>query len=494
MKLPSLGSPDHDKSRIPTPGKQVASADPLGPKPDLVTPTAFEPPTPQIFKTPGGITVWLVEKPSLPLVSMTLIVRAGSGQDPKGKAGLAHMTADLLDEGAGKRTAIELSDAMNDLGASFRTGATPDGSYATLTVLKKNFGKAFEVVADVVARPTLSEKEFARIADLWKNRLKKRADDPDIVASLVSSAAVFGPGTSYGHPTGGLVAEAEAVTLAEIKRFYQGAWRPEQATIVASGDITKAELTTVIEAQLASWKATGEAIALELREDDAWRAPKVILVDRPEAPQSVLSVLRRGIRASDPKAPLLDLINNALGGSFTSRLNQNLREEKNWSYGARSAFTETRGQGAFVARTSVETPVTGLALKEIFSELSAISTKGLTPEELEKVKAQDRADLVETYGTVGGIAGRMGSLVRIGLSPDFDEQASHARQRATLSQLAPLGKSHLDPDGAIVVIVGPAKDFVSAQTKEKVEGVETQLAKQGFPKPVLWTPEGVPVP
>jgi len=293
MKLPPLGSSDQAKARISTPGKQVASTDPLGPKPELVAPKAFEPPTPQIFEV-GGITVWLVERPSLPLVSMTLIVGAGSGQDPKGKAGLAHMTADLLDEGAGKRTAIELSNAINDLGASFRTGATPDGSYATLTVLKKNFVAAFEIVADVVARPTLSEKEFARIADLWKNRLKKRADDPDIVSSVVSSAALFGPGTSYGNPTGGLVAEADAVTLEEIKRFYQGAWRPEEATIVASGAITKAELSAAIEQQLGSWKSTGEAISLDLREDDTWRAPKIILVERPGAPQSVLAVLRPG--------------------------------------------------------------------------------------------------------------------------------------------------------------------------------------------------------
>jgi len=145
-----------------------------------------------------------------------------------------------------------------------------------------------------------------------------------------------------------------------------------------------------------------------------------------------------------------------------------------------------------VARTSVETPVTGLALKEILSELASISTEGLTAEELEKVKAQDRADLVETYGTVGGIAGRMGSLVRIGLPPDFDEQVSQTRQRATLSQLAPLGKSHLTPDGAIIVIVGPAKDFESHEPKGTVAGVESQLAEHGFPKPVLWTPEGVP--
>jgi zinc protease len=492
MKLAPLGpenaAPSHDATAAPS----VARTDPLGEKPDVGPPKAFTPPAPVVFKTPRGITVWLVERSSLPLVSVAVVVEAGSAQDPNGKAGLASLTADMLDEGAGKRSALDLSTAINDLGASLSTGAATDGSYASLTVLKKNFGPAFSILADVVARPAMSPDEFKRVSDLWKNRLKKRADDPMSVSSVVSAAALYGPSTSYGHPTGGLIAEADGVGLDDVRAFYAGAWRPEHMTVVASGAISRAELEQAIETELGGWEARGAAIPVTLREDPEWIPPRLVIVDRPGAPQSVIAVLRRGVAATDPEAPLLDLVNNALGGSFTSRLNQNLREEKNWTYGARSGFSETRGRGSFVARTAVETPVTGLALKEILRELEAISKESISVDELDKVKAQDRADLVETYGTLGGIAGRLSTLARLSLPPDFDEQASQIRQGGTLQVLRPLSKQYFEPSDATIVIVGPRAGFQPEGGEPAVTGVEQQLQEAGFPAPSYWNTEGSP--
>lgn len=480
MKLPPRGGEPESASARATPAGEGAK-DLLGDKPSLPPARPFAPPPAQVFQTANGIRVWLVENHSLPLVAVSVVVPVGAASDPPGRSGLAHITADMLDEGAGERTAIELSTAINDLGATLYVGTAADGSYAGLSCLKKHFAKGFAILADVIARPTFREDEWKRTAGLWKNALRKRADDPNAVSSVVIYAAHHGPGTSYGRPTSGLLADSEKVTLDEVKAAYRATWRPDQAVFVVVGDVTRAEITEALDAELSEWKATGAPATTEVRTDPSHVPPRLVLVDRPGAPQSVIAVVRDGVKVTDPKAPMLDLVNNALGGSFTSRLNQNLREEKNWTYGARSGFSEVRGRGAFVARSAVETQFTGPALGEILKELDLMAKSGLSSEELAKVKAQDRADLVETYGTVGGVASRLGTLARLGLPATFDEQASRARQSATLGALAPLSKEHFDASRATIVIVGPSQEVLP------------QLAKMGLPAPEPWDEEGRPL-
>jgi predicted Zn-dependent peptidase len=466
-----------------------APSDPLGEKPTLAPPKAFTPPAPEVFKTPNGITVWLLERHTLPMVSISVAVPSGSAQDPADLPGLAHITADMLDEGAGERSAVELSSAVNDLGATLSVGNTVDGSFASLTVLKKNYGPAFAILADVVARPRFDPKEWKRVSELWQNDLRKRGDDAAAVSRVVTSAVLYGPDSPYGHPSDGLQRGAQKVTLDTAKEFYGAHWRPERAVLVVAGDVTKAEITQAVTASLDSWKGVDDPAAkapaappanVTIAPPPGGPKQRLVLVDRPGAPQSVIAVVRDGVSASDPKLARLELINTALGGSFTSRLNQNLREDKAWSYGARSGFTESRGQGAFVARAAVLTDKTGPALKETLKELQDMAKSGLKPEELLKVHAQDRADLVQTYETVNGVTGRLAMLAMLGLPPSFDVTASRVRQTATLQELAPLAQAHCDPAGAILVIVGPRAE------------VAPQLVELGL-TPEMWDTEGMPL-
>jgi predicted Zn-dependent peptidase len=476
--------PDVPPSRkADAPAPTAPAGDPLGSRPQLGAAKPFQPPTPQVTKTAKGTNVWLVERHALPMVSVTVAVPYGSAQDPEDKPGLAHIAADMLDEGAGKRNAVELSSAINDLGASLSIGVTADGSFVTLTVLKKNFRPALDILADVVARPRFDPKEWKRVSTLWQNGLKKRADDPASVSRVVTGAALYGPGTPYGHPSDGLLRGARKIDLAGAKAFYEKHWRPEAATVVVAGDVTGDELTQALDAALGGWAPTGAAPAPPAKPQTApsKNAPKLVLVDRKDAPQSVVAVVRPGVSASDPKAPLLDLINTALGGSFTSRLNQNLREDRGWTYGARSAFTEVRGEGAFVARAAVHTEVTGPALKEMISELEKMADKGLSADELKKVQAQDRGELVQTYETVSGVSGRLGTLALLGVPPSWDATASAARQKATLQQLGELARAHVGTKGASVVVVGPR------------DKVAPQLAQLGLGEPELWDAEGTPL-
>lgn len=464
----------------PPPTASVAQAvDPVGAKPALPAPQPFEPPAPVVFKAGNGMTVWLLERHALPMVSVTLSIPYGSASDPRGKAGLAHITADMLDEGAGPRDAVQLSTSINDLGASLSTGAGLDGSSVSLVVLKKNFRPALDIFSDVVARPRFDAGEYKRVSALWRNELHKRAQDPGAVSRVVMGAALYGPDSPYGHPSSGLVSTAGKIDLPAVKAFYAAHYRPDQATLVVAGDVTRAELTPMLAEALGAWKTPARAAEPTPEARPQAAPPRLVLVDRPDAPQSVLAVVRNGVTAADPRAPLLDLVNTALGGSFTSRLNQDLREEHGWSYGAGSRFAETRGTGGFIAFAQVVTEATGPALQAMLGDLDKMATAGITLEELDKVKAQDRADLVQTYETVGSTSRRLGTLAMLGLPPGFDASASRARQRAGKGELDALAAA-VSPKGAIIVVVGPAAT------------VTPQLASAGLGKPELWDPEGNP--
>ena len=453
--------------------------DVLGEKPKLAPPVAYKAPEPTVYKTSEGMTVWLLERPALPLVSMAISVPTGAADDPPQRGGLAHISAGMMDEGAGKRGAIEISDTIADLGADLYASVGHDGSRVVLNVMKRHLPVAFEVFADVVARPTFDDKEYARVHKLWLGGLERRKDNVSSVARVVRAAVLYGAGTPYGHPTSGVTATAKRIGVAAAKDFYQRAWRPDQAQLVVAGAITRAELDALLAKHLGSWTNPSEpALGRIDPPQPLTQRPRLVLVDRPDAPQSVITVIGRGIPASSPDGPALDLINTALGGSFTSRLNQNLREDHGWTYGARSAFIETRGVGPFVASSSVFTNVTAPALREMLSEITNMSQNGLTAEELTKVRARDLTELIETNETIGSLVGRLTSLSVRGMSYDHDAKASAIRQATTGDQLAALAKQYLDVGKMSIIVVGPKTKVVS------------QLRALELGDPEMWSPEG----
>jgi predicted Zn-dependent peptidase len=296
---------------------------------------------------------------------------------------------------------------------------------------------------------------------------------------LVAQSARFGAGSPYGHPALGLLSKADAIKLDDVRRFWQGSFRPDRATLVVTGQITRAEVEALVKKSLSDWKAAGDPWPAP-RAEPPPEAPRLVLVDRPKAVQSVLVVARDGVRADADEAAPLELVNTALGGSFTSRLNENLREDKGWTYGAGSTFQKTRAPGLFYARTSVDAKFTGPAVREILKELSLMADKGLSPEEVEKTKAQDRADLVSSYETTSGTGAELASLVALGLPPNHAVTSAERRQSATVESLARLAREHVDPSKATIVIVGD----------ESV--VRTQLAEAGLGEPTLYSVEGFP--
>lgn len=464
---------------MPAPLRDSRNEDPLGPKPVTAPAPPYAPPTPEVFDGPNGIRVWLLERHTLPYVAIAAAVPTGSAADPPGKGGLADVTANMLDEGAGARGAIELSSAVETLGATLTTGASSDDSDVSLTVLKKNLAPAFALFGDVVARPRFDAKEWKRVHDLWQNDLKERSSDPRGVSRVVARAAMFGPDHPYGHPVDGTLASAQNVTLDDVRSFYPSAWRPDRLVIVAVGDVTKAELGPMLASAFSGWKAPAtQAPAPVAPPAPKGPWPKVVLVDRPDAPQSVVNLVRPGVAAADPVAAPLWRVNEAIGGSYTSRLNQHLREEKGWTYGAYSHVVVARGTGQIIAGAAVFSDKTLDAAKLLLGDLSTFSSRGLAPEEVERSRSQARADLVEAYGGVAGAAWRLVTDAALSLPPDYEASAALRRDAATKGALDKLAADYFDPSRGVLVIVGP---------RAKIEG---GLAALGLSPVELRDPEG----
>lgn len=440
-----------------------AAVDPLGPRPPVPAPAPYVPPAPVAYRRPDGMKVWLLERHALPIVSVQIVVPAGAASDPDGKGGLALATADMLDEGAGKRGALELARDLDALGASLSTGGYSDYSYAQLTSLKKNLPAAAEILGDVVARPRFQPAEWKRVHALWTNELRARQSDPNAVAAVVALRQAFPAAHPYAHPSDGTTKSAARVGLDDVKRFYATHWRPDRATAVIVGDVTRDEVDRLLDKALAGWKAPGGAppgqpfyappssgVGEGPREER-----RVVVVDRPDAPQSVIALVRRGVAAGDPDAAPLVRVNAALGGSFTSRLNQDLREEHGWSYGARSRFSFTRMPGVFTAQAAVHTEHTGEALRAMLADTAELAKEGLTPEEVEKTRMLARADLVESFESVVHATRRLARNAGVGLPADHEQTASARLYAAGPEELARLAARYVDPARADVVIVGP---------------------------------------
>jgi zinc protease len=454
-------------------------ADPLGPRPEVSPTPTFTPPSATEFLAKNGMRVWLLERHELPIVSCDLTVPVGASSDPRGKAGVAHVTSRMLDEGAGKRGAIELAGALGDIGARLTTDANADASFVSVTVLKHNLAPAFAIFSDVVTRPRFDAAEFKRLKDLWYNELLQREKDPDATARVVYRAVLFGPDHPYGHPWDGTPTSAKAITLNDVKRAYSVGWRPDRAILVCAGDITQTEISAAVETSFASWVAPATPpppVVVPAAAVGPW--PKLVLVDRADAPQAVIAALSTGIAAADPDAPALWRVNDAIGGSFTSRLNQDLREQRGYTYGARSRYSVSRGPGQLVSWANVVTDKTGEALGALVDDLAAFAKTGMTNDEVQRTRSQARGELVGAYESVESIAGHLAMDASLGLGPDWAAKYSAKRDLADKAQLDALANRFYDPTNAVLVVVGPSSK------------VSPMIEKLGLPKPELRDAEG----
>ncbi len=416
----------------------------------------FVPVAPEVFTLSNGIEVRHWQRSELPLVELSLFLRSGSVLLDNEQAGRCRLAADMLDEGAGDLDALAFSDALDLLGANFQAHSGRNTSGVDLSVLKSNFDKALGLYADAVLYPRFDAAEWDRVRSLHLEGLKQAQDRAGSVASLVGMRAFYGDTHPYGRPSEGTVETVEKLTLDDVQSAWGELAAPGNATFFIAGDLTADEAKTALESAFGKWKNPAGFVAAERTELGAPANDKMrlVLVDKPGAVQTVIRFYMPGPKYSDPNRVDYDLLNTILGGSFTSRLNQNLRERNGFTYGARSSFVMTPTTGYFYAGSDVGSEVTGAALREFYNEFNALRSGDVTEEEARKTRETNRMGMIQSFQGLGGLIAIAQTLESNGLpfrSLGDDLSTIAAATEADLNGLAP---SALPLDKALLVLVG----------------------------------------
>jgi predicted Zn-dependent peptidase len=419
----------------------------LGPPPRLTLPTIEK------HELSNGLDVWLVQRDEVPLVQVNLLVHAGSGDDPAGAFGLASLTAAMLDEGAGARSALEIADEIDFLGADLATSSSFDASAVRLNVPVRALEPALAIMADVALRPTFPADELERLREERLTALLQARDDPAAVAAAAFPRVLFGDTHRYGTSAIGTTATIAAFTRQQLAAFHAEKYRPGSSTLIVVGDVTTAAVLPLLESAFGGWAGERAAQRTAVPAAPRPRERQVTIVDKPGAEQSAIRIGTVGVARSTPDYFPLQVLNTVLGGSFTSRLNQNLREEHGYAYGANSRFDMRLSPGPFVAAANVQTDKTAESVTEIFNELEAIR-KPIDADELAKTKNYLALGFPGAFETIEDLAARIEELAIYGLPEQFyaDYTAKIGAVTAAAAQRA--ASTIIEPNALAVVVVG----------------------------------------
>ena len=334
----------------------------------------------------NGVRVWTLPYRALPVVSIAVLIDAGSASDPIDQPGLHGLMADLIDEGAGGRDAIGLAEALGDLGATLETSAGADTMSVSLLTLARHLKPALRILSDVVVGPDLKDSDFTRIRELRLSRLQQLRRSAAAAAERVFARAVF-RNHGYGHSALGTSASISTITIEDIREHYRRVVTPDRVTIVVAGDVTHGAVVDAATEGLGAW----ELPPFEM--DPATEPPRALFeksrrrflfVERADAPQSEIRVGHLGVPRLTPDYHALLLLNAGLGGSFSGRLNLRLRQQLGYTYGARSSFDMDREAGTFACESSVQGDKTVASVRELITLLEDIrGAKPLDAGELE---------------------------------------------------------------------------------------------------------------
>ncbi|HEY3296334.1 MAG TPA: pitrilysin family protein [bacterium] len=415
---------------------------------------SFAPPPIQTATLSNGLKLYLVEKHTLPLVQANIVIKAGWADDPNGKLTSARLTAELLDDGTTTRNALQISEDAKKIGATMGSSSSMDGSFVSLNVLKKNLDQGLSQMTDVLLHPNFPKEELERQRKTYLARLLQEKKEPMSLASKAYAKLLYGADHPYAQTGSGTEASLNSITREDLVAFYQTNYVPNNAAVVVVGDITMAEAKDKFEKALKDWKP-GKANVREIPEPQALTSTKIVLVDKPRAPQSVVIVGNPGIKRSDPDYVACDVVNNALGGTFGSRLNTNLREQKGYTYGVHSQFAARRGTGPFLASAMVKTDVTDKSVTEFIKELRDITvSRPLSDEELTASKDNLIKGYPQDFETFNALAGQLNSIFLYNLPAD--EWTSYVGKVKTVSSdvASGIAKKHIHPDNLLIVVIG----------------------------------------
>ncbi len=429
-----------DRSRMPEPGEA----------PPLKLPSF------QRATLSNGLQILVAERHDTPQVQFDLIVRCGHAADSLGLPGQAKLAMALIDEGTANRNSMELSEELALLGARLDAGCGLDTVNVSLGALNKHLEASLDLFAEVILTPTFPDEEFTRLKNLQLDAIRREKMSPVQAALRVFPQYLFGKDHPYGKPYSGTGTEESVAKLTpdRIRSFHADWFRPNNAVLVVVGDTTLEAIQPKLEALFAGWQRGGVP-QLEVQPVRLPAQARVVLIDKPEATQSVIVAGHVAPPTNTPNAAGIDVLNAALGGMFTSRINMNLREQKHWTYGARSLFLDAVEQRPFVVYTSVQADKTREAMAEILRELSDV--RGPRPVdrlELEKAQASLTLELPGSRETLRAIREDMERIHTYGLADDYFQR--YPEQIMALNEAAVLDVAQqvLHPEQLTWVVVG----------------------------------------
>jgi zinc protease len=422
----------------------------------------FELPLVQRRTLSNGLEVLIVENQELPVVTLNMVLRTGAVADPRARAGLASITAALLDEGTNTRSALDISNELAAIGARLGTGADWDLSGVSLLTVARHLDRSLEIFTDVLTNPTFPESELELQRNTRLTAIMQRRDNAQDIAGVVFASLLYGREHPYGHPIIGDEESVRAVANPDIRSFYETHYRPNNATLIVVGDVRADMLVGQLERAFAHWESA-HVPAMSIPSPPERVGAKLYLVDKPGAAQSVIVIGQVGPPRSTPDYFPLMVMNTMLGGQFTSRLNLNLREEKGYTYGARTFFDYRRGAGPFAASTSVQTAVTKESIEEILKELRGIrGERPVTPAELEFSKQAIIRGFPRSFETPEHIANRLADVVLYDLPDDYFNHYITNVSSVTREEAEACARRYLDPTKMAILVVGDREQIEPA--------------------------------
>src|SRR5437667_2340345 len=405
---------------------------------------------------PNGLKVVLAERHSIPQVNLTLLVDAGYAADQFAAPGTASLALDMLDEGTTRRTALQISDTLSQLGAQLFTSSQLDVSRIALSTLKDNLDPALDVFADVVLNPSFPQADFQRQQRQRLARIQREKVQPVQMALRVFPQLLYGANHAYGNPLTGAGTEASvsAMTRDDLMRFHRTWFKPNHATLVIVGDVTLAEIQPKLTRLFSGWRA-GDVPQKNVSTVADQPRSLVYILDRPGAEQSIIFAADLAAPKANPREYAIEAMTSLLGGQFTSRVNMNLREAKHWSYGAFTFIWDARGQRPFIAYAPVQTDKTKESMIEVDKELRGIlGPKPVTADELAKAQANLTLTLPGNWETMDAVQGSLEQLVTYGLDDHYYETYAQRVRELTIPDAAGAAQETIRPDHLVWVVVG----------------------------------------
>ncbi len=441
-------------------GDPAAAAEPEGldwsVEPPPLPETEFNPPSIQRSSLGNGLEIYLVEDHELPLVQTNLLLKSGWAAEPAGRPGVSSLTAELLDEGTPTRNALQISEEVRSLGAQLNTGSGFDATNVNMKILKKNLDKGLNLMSDIVLNPTFPEEELERQRKIYIGRLQQAARQPFQVALKLFAVKLYGEGHPYAYFPSGLKDEASLnqISRDDIASFYKDNFSPDNAAFVITGDMTMSEAKEMVGKYFGDWRKGGKR-SKSIPEPDALRSTHIYIVDKPGAPQSALVMGNLGMKRSNDDFVAMEVVNNVLGGIFTSRINSNLREDKAYTYGARSQLAALKGTGPFLCFSQVQSEFTDESIFEIVKEFRDVTvTRPVAGDELKGSKMNLIKGFPENFETIRGIAGQLGNLVMYDLPMDSWKKYAGEVEKINDNKSKNVAGKYIRPDALLIVVVG----------------------------------------